>query len=250
MSTNINNMSQGRQSGIDYGNPQLGAQYARLIGYAYTGIHENKEYKGQKKPPSPKVILTFELLNDFITLEDGTQMPRHISKKENAYSSENANLTKIYNTLDPTGHSGGDFGVLVRETTPCILTIGQKVDTNGAPVGGVKITQISAVPGGTDLSMIRAAVNTPYIFDYDNPTPESYAALKKWQQQDVKEAEDFAASPCAAIAAAYDAQQAKTQPQAAGQPAPAAQAVPATQASCAVANSASAPPGNISASSA
>jgi hypothetical protein len=103
-----------------------------------------------------------------------------------------------------------------------MVNIVQKVDANGTPLNGVKVGSIGTVakdPSGNDL-VLPAVQNPVILFDFDEPTLESYATLKPWMQKMVKEATNFQGSQAAAIAQQYDAQQAAN---AAAQPAPGAQ---------------------------
>lgn len=216
MATNINNMT-GAGGRVDYGDPTLGGHYARFVGFAYIGVHERNAYQGEDKDPCGKVILTFELLDDFITVEDGKVLPRWISKIENAFSSANANTTKIYNTLDPSNQYGGDFGELARLTVPCIVTIDPKRDkTTNQVLPGTRIGAIGSAPPGVESP---AAQNPSIVFDFDEPDTKSYATLKKWMRKMVHEAQNFAGSACQRISQTVEAAETSAQPaSAAAQP--------------------------------
>lgn len=217
MSTNINNMS-APSGGGEFGDPALGAHYSRFVGFAYMGVHERKAYRGQAKAPCGKVLMTFELLDDFIEI-DGVKRPRWVSKKENAFNTSNSNVTKIYNTLDPTGQFGGDFAGLVNATLPCLINIAPKKDANGAVIPGTRIDSIGACPALPPGQELPAVQNPTFIFDFDNPTLESWAALKPWMRRMAQEAQDYPGSQCEAISKQYDAQQAATQGQQVAAPA-------------------------------
>jgi len=237
MSMNINKMTS-PGGGSDLGDPRIGAHYSRFVGFAYLGVHDRKAWQGTPKDPCGKSILIFELLDDFCEI-DGVQRPRWISKKENAFSSQNSNLTKIYNLLDPTGQYAGGFDKMVAATVPCMVNIEGKVDfQTKEPIPGVKIGSISACAthnaDGTDL-IVPPVQNPVIIYDFDEPTAEAYAGLKAWMQREVKAANNYAGSAAERIAVAHDATVA-AQANAASAAAPAAgapvqqqQAAPALQ---------------------
>jgi len=231
MATNVNDMSGSQVK--DYGDPFLGAHYGRYVGFAYVGIQNRDAYQGQTKSPCGKVIHVFELLDDFITMEENgqqVQRPRCRSKIENAFNGPNANNTKIYNTLDPTMAYGGDFAAVAHATVPCIVNIEQKRDRQtNQPIAGTKIGSIGSVPPGTE-AQLPAVQNPPMVFDFDEPTPESWAGLKKWMRDMVRAANNFAGSRCEQIANQYEAQQQQGQGQAPATPAPAQQAQAPAQA--------------------
>lgn len=210
MSLNVNNMKGGS---INYGEPKHGTHYGRLVGFTYLGIQERGDYKGQPKDPCPQVVLTFELLDDHIHVEDGTVLPRIVSKRENAVNDPKANVVKYYHALDPTGQFAGDYEALTKSQPLCIITIGPKRDTQGKALEGWRIEQISGAPGGIEAP---AAMTPAVVFDFDAPTLESYAALYNWQRKVIGEAKNFEGSAVQQIAQQYEAQQQAQQNQAAG----------------------------------
>jgi hypothetical protein len=205
---NVNKMSGGAGGG-DLGDPTIGAHYSRLVGFCYIGVHDRAAFGGEAKKPCGKVLFTFELLDDFVEI-DGVTRPRWITKKENAFSTSNANAVKIYNTLDPTNVHGGAFDQLAIATTPCMVTIGPRKDKNDVIIDGVRIDSIQPVakdPQGNEYQLNLAA-NPVIVFDFDEPTLESYATLKPWMMKLCKAANDYSGSACERIAVQYDAQQA------------------------------------------
>lgn len=202
MATNINTMTGGGNT-VDYGKPALGPHWARLVGFCYIGVHDRPGYNGASADtPCGKIILTFELLDDSFTDEDGVTRPRWISKKENAFNTDQANIVKIYRTLDPTDQFQGDYAQLVANQTLCVLQLGP---TNA---GNVKITNIGPAPAGTQMPTVQ---NPTFIFDFDNPTLESWAALKNWMRKDISQAHGFEGSACQQVANQFAAQQQQQQ---------------------------------------
>lgn len=245
MSMNVNQMQGG--GGNDLGDPRLGQHYARLVGFAYIGVHDRAAYKGTPKDPCGQGLLTFELTDDFVEI-DGKTLPRWVTKRVNTFNTSNASIVKIYNALDPAGTYGGDFGALVQATIPCMVNIEQKTDQHKNPIEGTKIGSIGGLPAaGPDGQpiVLPAAANPIMIFDFDSPTLEAWSSLKNWMRNTIKEANNFPGSAVETISQQYDVQQAAAQQQAPAQApatAPATAAAPAPAPGTPAPGPAAAPP--------
>ena len=225
MSLNTNNMKQ--PTGNNLGHPTVGAHISRLIGVVDLGVQERQPYKGKPKSPCGQILLTYELTDDFVEIEGQGSRPRWISKKENAFSSQNSNLTAVVTALDPGNVYGGDLAALARHQTPCMVTISPKTDPNtGQPIDGVRITGVSGLPGNFP---VNTAANPPLVFDWDAPDMAAFDRLPEWVKEQIKKAHNFKGHPIEALIAVYDQQQAAKAAAAQGQPHTAGQASPGTQ---------------------
>ena len=208
MALNMSNMQQ--PSGNTLGYPAVGVHAARLIGVVDLGVHDRPVIQGQQKTPCGQISLTFELTDDFVDI-DGVKKPRWISKKENAFSSERANLTAIVAKLDPAGKFGGDLAAMARAAVPCLVTVSQKTDAQTKQaIEGVRVSDIGGVPNGFPVA---AAQNEPLVFDWDAPDMVAYARLPNWVHTTFKKAHNYAGSKVKPLIEQFEAAQAQQQGQ-------------------------------------
>lgn len=226
MSLNVNNFKPSEKK--DHGLPKLGAHYARLVAVIDLGIQERRPYKGVPKPPCRQINMIYELTDDFVVI-DGVTKPRWISRNENAFTGAQANLPAVIRALDPEDKFKGDLAALALSGAPCLVTIGPKLDVNGKPVEGVKITDVGAVPA-LAAAAIPPLANTPIVFDFDNPEEATYARLHNWVRNRLKEAKNYPGSSVETMVQAFEVKQAaEGQAKAAAQPQPTPTPAPVAQ---------------------
>ena len=169
-----------------------GSYPARVVVVADLGLQAQRPYKGEEKKPVYEVLLTYELVDEFLKDEDGNDMedkPRWVSETFPFYplSSEKAKSTKRYNVLDPKHKDQGDFSLQVNK--PCSVTVVQntskdgKVWNNVAGISPLRAKEADALP---------KLVNSPVVFVLDDPeTYENYFFLPAWIQDKVKAGLEF-----------------------------------------------------------
>lgn len=170
-----------------------GSYPARLVQILLMGVQKNNPYKGEEKPPSLKVRLTYEMLDEFMKEEDGSDIldkPRWVSEDLPFLSlkADLAKSTKRYYALDPESAADGDWAQLLG--SPCMVTLVQteskgKTYNNVAAVSAMRPKEASKAP---------PLVNEGKIFDFYDPDMEVFDALPEWIQEIIKGAVDFEGS--------------------------------------------------------
>ena len=193
-----------------------GSYPARLVQILLMGVQKNNPYKGEEKAPSLKVRLTYEMLDEFMKDEDGSDIldkPRWVSEDLPFLSlkADLAKSTKRYYALDPDSVADGDWAKLLG--SPCMVTLVQteskgKIYNNVAAVSAMRPKEAAKAP---------PLVNEGKIFDFYSPDMEVFEALPDWIQEVIKGAVDFGGSPLEALLTGAGAQ-VKEKPKAAVKP--------------------------------
>lgn len=171
-----------------------GTYPARLVQVLDLGIQAQKPYQGQEKPPVHKIMMTYELLDEFCVDEKGEVIedkPRWVSE-EIAFRSLKADLavsTKRYRALDPEEEADGDFQLLL--SRPCNVTIVNneskgKIYNNVGNVSGMRPKDAAKAP---------ELVNLPKFFALAEPDMEVFLSLPEWLQDKIKGNLDYIGSP-------------------------------------------------------
>lgn len=180
----------------------IGTYPARVVRIIDLGLQNQRPFAGKEKPPAHEVMMTYELLDAFMTDEDGKEMedkPRWISETFPLHnlSAELAKSTKRYVALDPNLDFDGDFTKLVG--TPCNVTIvhGQGKGKNAGKV----YENIGSVTGMRDKDAKRAPelVNEGVAFTLDNPDLETFNKFPKWLQEKITSNLEFGGSKLEAL---------------------------------------------------
>lgn len=151
---------------------------ARVVQVIDMGLQPQREYQGQKKDPAHQIMVTYELVTEFMKDEEGNDIedkPRWVSEDFPLYSlgSERANSTKRYTVLDPTCEHEGDWAAMVGR--PCQVVVTEYDKRDGGKGNGVGM--ITKVMKGYDTPEL---VNPGRFFDLDEPDMEVYGALPEW----------------------------------------------------------------------
>jgi len=159
------------------------------------GLQKQRPYKGKEKDPAYEIMLTYELLDEFMVDEDGNEdesRPRFISERMPIYrlEAEKARSTQRYYALDPKEKYDGDFSKLVN--TPCMVTVTQTTGKDGnvyANVGGVSAMR------DKEAKRAKPLVNTPVVLSIGEADTASFEKLPEWVQDLIKGGLAFEGSP-------------------------------------------------------
>jgi len=161
-----------------------GTVMARVLSVVTLGEHQyHSQYP--EKGDCNKVMVTVELPTETMEVE-GKDIPRLLSKTENVYLNEKANLYKVIKALDPTADLGKGYDLSDMIGKPCMVTIGT---TSG---NKDKITAWTAPMKGMDVPELA---NESLLFDFYDPNQEVYDKLMEWVKGELKDATNFSGSP-------------------------------------------------------
>lgn len=174
-----------------------GTYPARLQGIIALGMQEQRPYKGEEKEPRPEVHFNYELLDEFMTDEDGNEdrkKPRWISETLPMHNLEAdlAKSTKRYYALDPKAVHNGDWAALIN--TPCMLTIvanegkGKNAGTIYNNISGVSSMRAKEAANAGEL------VHAPVVFDIDEPDADAWNRIPEWLQKKIRTNLEFEGS--------------------------------------------------------
>lgn len=168
---------------------------ARLVQLIDLGLQAQAPYKGQEKPPVQQIMLTYELVDEFMKDEDGNDIedkPRWISETLPFFGlhADKAKSTQRYNAFDPSGDYNGDFSQAVG--LPINVTIVNNQSTNGKTYDNV--AGISPMRP-RDAQACPELKNPSKVFDLDAPDMDVFNSLPEWIQNKIKDNLNFAGSP-------------------------------------------------------
>jgi hypothetical protein len=155
-----------------------GTYPARLVQLVSVGVQET-EWKGVVKQ-LPKIILTFELPTETITI-NGEEQPRWLSIEFTLLLADKSNLTPVVKALDPKGECK-DLSDLLGK--PCMVQVGS------TSTGKAKITSIVAPMKGMPVAEIYNPAKM-LAFDFDNPDLEMFATFPQFMQEKIKSAINY-----------------------------------------------------------
>ena len=158
-----------------------GSYPSRLLWVFDLGIQPQRPFQGQEKPPAHKIMVTYELSDEFLVDSEGKEIrnkPLVLSEDFPLFplGSERAKSTKRYFALDPQNEFDGDFGKLVG--TPIMLTVVQ----NASKKTGKIYNNVAGVSPmrKKDAEVLTCLVNPPKVFDLDNPDLEIWKTMHDW----------------------------------------------------------------------
>lgn len=170
---------------IPQANIEPGTYPARLVQIIDLGLQAQRAFQGKEKPPANEIMLTYELVDEFMKDEAGNDIedkPRWISETLPFFGlfADKAKSTKRYFALDPNNDHDGDFAKLIG--VPCNVTVvnnsvGDKTYDNVAAVTTMRERDAAKCP---DL------VNPPKVFDVDAPDMEVFNSLPEWVRDKIK----------------------------------------------------------------
>ena len=167
-----------------------GTYPAIVAGLIDLGVQPQRPFKGQSKSPQHEIMITYELVTEFMKDEDGNELedkPRHISERFpfHKLTAEMAKSTKRYKALDPHNKFEGDFSKLVG--VPCSITVVQ----NYSQKTDRYYSNVSAVTPPMKGFQFPDLKNPPKVLDRDDPDMEVWEALPDFIKTIVTSGLDF-----------------------------------------------------------
>lgn len=185
MALNIKAVAKANSPRVEQKNIEPGTYPGRLVQIIDLGLQAQRPYQGKDKPPAQEVMLTYELVDEFMKDEKGNDIPdkpRWVSETLPFYGlhADKAKSTQRYLALDPKQEFEGDFSRTIG--TPVNVTIvnnvvGEKVYDNIATISTMRPRDAASCP---------ELVNTPKVFDADAPDMEVFNSLPEWIQTKIK----------------------------------------------------------------
>lgn len=177
-----------------------GGYPARLVQILAMGLQPQRPYKGEEKPPQYELMVTYELLDEFLEDDEGNPIedkPRWISETFPMYSLEAdlAKSTKRYCALDPQLEFDGDWAQLIG--APCVVNLVQ----NKSVTNGKTYNNVSAVSTmrAKEAKVAPSLVNPPKVFDISEPDAEVFWSLPDWIKDKMKANLEYAGSALEAL---------------------------------------------------
>lgn len=190
-----------------------GTYPARVVQIVDLGLQEQRPYKGEQKPPAHMIMLTYELVDEFLKDENGEDVedkPRWISEEFPLYNlkAERAKSTKRYYALDPQETFEGDFSLLIGAAGNVMVT--SYVVKSGKNEGKErnKVQDVAAMRP-KDIERTPELQNEGKMFSLDEPNLEIFGSLPEWLQEKIKGNLEYAGSP---LEAALGGKQGKDTP--------------------------------------
>lgn len=174
-----------------------GTYPARVVTIATLGIQPQRPFKGEDKAPILELMVTYELLDEFMKDEDGNDIldkPRWITETFPFHNLEadRAKSTKRYFALDPASNAGGDWSQLIE--TPCMVTV--VVEEGKGKNAGKFYENVSTVSSMRPKEAAKAGplVNNPVVFDFYEPDEGALKSLPNWIKKKMAGAVDYEGS--------------------------------------------------------
>lgn len=174
-----------------------GTYPARVVTIATLGTQPQRPFKGEDKPPSLEILVTYELLDEFMKDKDGEDdptKPRWITETFpfRNLTSERAKSTARYFALDPKALHKGDWSKLIN--TPCMVTI--VVEEGKGANAGKFYENVDNVSPMREKEAAKAPelVNDPVVVDFYDPTEQSVSQLPAWIRKKMSQAVDYEGS--------------------------------------------------------
>lgn len=175
-----------KASGKQQPNLEPGGYPARVVQLIDLGLQAQRPYQGQEKGPAYEIMLTYELVDEFMKDDDDEPIkdkPRWVSETFPLHPlvADKAKSTKRYLALDPSQAFKGDFSKLI--DTPCTVTIVNNKGADGRVYDNI---------GNVSTMRPREAVNCPplvnptKVFDLDAPNMEVFNSLPEWLREKIK----------------------------------------------------------------
>lgn len=173
-----------------------GSYPARVVQILSLGLQKQDPYKGEEKEPRQELMVTYELLDEFLQDEDGNDIedkPRWISETFPMHNldADLAKSTKRYLALDPDMEVDGDWAELAG--TPCTVVLAQYSSKKNPDIVRNKVVSISSMRA-KEANKAPELVNPPKVFDIDEPDMEIFWSLPQWLQDKMKENLEYGGS--------------------------------------------------------
>ena len=210
MSLNIKNVGNNSKR-VAQQNIEPGTYPARLVQLLDLGLQPQRAYKGAEKAPANEILLTYELVDEFMKDEEGNDIedkPRWISETLPFYglAADKAKSTQRYNAFDPSGDLDGDLTKAMGfpiNVTIVNNAVGDKVYDNVATVSTMRPRDAGACP---ELK------NPAKVFDLDAPDLELFKSLPEWIRTKIESNLNYEGSILQKLLAGKDAKAPKEAP--------------------------------------
>lgn len=202
MALNIKTAGNQNNNRIAQENIEPGVYPARLVQIIDLGLQAQRPFQGKDKPPAQEIMLTYELVDEFMKDENGEPLenkPRWVSETLPFYGlhADKAKSTQRYLALDPKGDYDGDFTKAIE--SPCNVTIVNNAGKDGKVYDNV--AHIAAMRP-KDAVACPELVNPSKVFDCDNPDMDVFNKLPEWIQKKIKENLNYEGSALQKLAGA------------------------------------------------
>lgn len=171
-----------------------GSYPGRTVQIIDLGLQTQRPYKGEEKKPAYEIMVTYELVDEFMKDEEGEDIldkPRWISETFPFFSLEadRAKSTARYYALDPNSTYEGDWTQL--GDIPCMVNIVQNAGS-GKNAGKVfnNVASISSMRP-KEAARLAPLVNEVKIVSLDDDDVEKFLSLPDWIQEKIKEGLEF-----------------------------------------------------------
>lgn len=166
---------------------------ARIAQIYDLGLQAQRPYKGEEKGPKYEIMVTYELVTEFMPDENGNEditKPRWVSERFGIYplSSELAKSTGRYKILDPDLQYQGDWSEMLGQ--PCLVAVVNNKNKNTGKVYN-NVGGISAPIKGMEVGPL---VNEARTFDLDAPDMAVFEAMPDWIKGIIMENLEFKGS--------------------------------------------------------
>lgn len=194
MGLNAKNIKGNSPDRVEQAPIDAGVYPGRLVQLIDLGLQPQRAFKGQEKAPAQEIMLTYELVDEFMKDKDGKDIedkPRWQSETLPFYGlfADKAKSTQRYNALDPNGDLDGAFDRAIGlpvNVTIVQNVVGDKIYNNVANIASMRPKDADKCP---------ALKNPAKVFDLDNPDMEVFNSLPKWIQEKIQGNLNFEGSP-------------------------------------------------------
>lgn len=184
MALNMNKPG-GNKNFVAQANIEAGVYPARLVQIIDLGLQAQKAYQGKEKAPAQEIMLTYELVDEFMKDEKGENIPdkpRWISETLPFYGlfADKAKSTQRYNAFDPKGEYEGDFAKALGSAINIAVvnnSVGDKIYDN---IGNASTMR------PRDAQQCPELVNPAKCFDLDAPDMEVFNSLPEWIRKKIQ----------------------------------------------------------------
>lgn len=175
-----------------------GVYPGRLVQLIDLGLQAQRAFQGKDKPPAQEIMLTYELVDEFMKDEDGNDIedkPRWVSETMPFHNlkADKAKSTKRYEAFDPKGEFDGDFSKAVGlpiNITVVHNVVGEKTYVNVANIAAMRPRDAEKCP---ELK------NEAKVFDLSAPSLELFNSFPDWIKEKIKKNLNFQGSELEAL---------------------------------------------------
>ena len=176
--------SAGNSNRVEQANIEPGVYPARLVQIISLGVQPQRAFQGKEKAPVAEIMLTYELVDEFMKDEDGNDLedkPRWVSESFPFHNlkADLAKSTKRYMAFDPTESYDGDWSKCIGQA----INVTMVQNKNGDRIYD-NVANIAAMRP-KDAAQCPELVNPSKVFDLEEPDMEVFNALPKWIQEKI-----------------------------------------------------------------